>query len=399
MASINLHAQALTSVTYVSNYFIDYYMKDLSGDSVRVYLCLLRCIYDPSMKFSIASTAENLGITARKVRTSIDRLSSCGLVKLDYDDDGELCDICMQPLTVRSTETTSEKPAAKPAVKTTQNDHVVSATESEDENGQLSFSFSIPKEPEQAEAPAENLSQAHEESDRTVPPIVHHDAEEFEDDFDIAQITFLAERYLGIRVNSSDLDTIIYWHTDLGLSVDLIDYLITNSLDNGKRPKAGLVNYMNSIAVSWYKDGITTIEAAKNDTKEHSAEVSTVRKAFGINSALAESQLAYIDRWFNEWHFSSEMVSEACGRTMANISTPNFNYADSILRDWHQKGLTDVSQLAGDDEAHTKEVREKFAPKNGGGYKPKKNGFNSYSEKNSYDSKAIEAMLLKNNTF
>ena len=86
---------------------------------------------------------------------------------------------------------------------------------------------------------------------------------------------------------------------------------------------------------------------------------------------------------------------------MTNISTPNFKYADSILESWHEKGYTDVAQLAGDDAAHTKETRAKFTASGSGksGYQPKKNGFNSYSEKNKYDSKAIEAMLLKNNTF
>ena len=389
MASINLHAEAVASVTCVSNCFIDHYMKDLSGDAVRVYLCLLRCIYDPSMSFAISSTAERLGITARKVRTSLDRLSSAGILALDYDDEGELCDICMKPLS--------------------------ESAKKDEGDGQLSFDFTVKEESSHAveETPvAEEVSRteaeeskepAAEEEPETLPTASYKDMsnDDLENDPEISQILFIAERYLGSALNNSGMDTILYWHIDLGMSEDLIDYLITSTLDAGRRSPGGAINYMNAIAIDWYKHGIHTVEDAMLDRKQHNENVLLVKKAFSLGRPLAKAQMSFVDKWFNDWHFSQEMVVEACNRTMTNISTPNFKYADSILESWHKKGYTDVAQLAGDDAAHTKETKAKFASSGSGktGYQPKKNGFNSYSEKNKYDSKAIEAMLLKNNTF
>lgn len=394
MASINLHAEASASVTCVSNNFIDNYMKGLSGDDVKVYLRLLRCIYDAETDFSIASTADCLGISARNVRTSLDSLSAAGILSLDYDEEGELCDICMRPLSAQMTE---------------------------EGDGQMSFSFTsdtassdVQKEtssyePVSTAAPAEVQKSVEESApaaetatdDVLLPPDGYRSMsdEELENDPEIKQILFIAERYLGTALNSSAMSTILYWHIDLGMNEDMIDYLITSTLDAGKRSGNNIVHYMNSIAISWYKNGIRTVKEAMDDKKQHSENVYAVKTAFGTSGNLTPAQLEYVDRWFNEWHFSKEMVTEACNRTMTNIGQPKYGYAEKILKSWREKHYTELSQVADDDEQHSKDTKARFAAAGKSSAAPKKNSFNSYSEKNNYDSKALEAMLLKNNTF
>ena len=63
MADINLHMSTTTNVTYVSNAFIDYYMKDANGEFVKIYLYLLRALSQNNMDFSIAAMADALGHT------------------------------------------------------------------------------------------------------------------------------------------------------------------------------------------------------------------------------------------------------------------------------------------------------------------------------------------------
>lgn len=405
MADIHLHAGAEASVTCVPNFFIDYSMKDLSGDTVMVYLYLLRCIYDPERAFSVSSTASGLGMTARTVRTSLDSLSLAGLVSLDYDEEGELCDICLKAPVAGETPVQAVRETQVQTVRETQvqtvreartQDDAESAVTVDAEAQAQSDTETVESAPSSVSVPE---STAQDEAAEEVPPMHEKDRTNYEDDPDFSQIVFIAERYLGSAMNDKGLSTLIYWYDDLHMSEDLIDYLITTTLDSGKRSTTGIISYMNSIAIAWYKKGIRTPEEASLEAKQHTEGVQAVKKAFGISShALSESQLAYVDKWMNEWSFSPDLISEACSRTMVNISTPNFNYADHILSNWYEKGITSMEQIAGDDAEHSRQTKDRFTAKSSG-YQSRKNGFNSYRETNNYDSKAIEAMLLKNNTF
>lgn len=44
MTDITLHTKSKSTVTCVSNTFIDEYMADANGEFVKIYLYLLRCI-------------------------------------------------------------------------------------------------------------------------------------------------------------------------------------------------------------------------------------------------------------------------------------------------------------------------------------------------------------------
>lgn len=395
MASINLHAEASASVTCVSNNFIDNYMKGLNGDDVKVYLRLLRCINDPEADFSIASTADCLGLSARNVRTSLDALSAAGILALDYDENGELCDICMRPLSAQMAEDGDGQMSFSFTADTVSSDREKKATAS---NG-LSASAKTAEIAEPVSAAAITADEGPvDDTAEAVPSSMDQNVDELENDPEVKQILFIAQRYLGKALNNKAVNTILYWHIDLGMSEDMIDYLITSTLAAGKcQSRANIISYMNSIAISWHENGIHTVKDAKDDKKQHSENVLAVKTAFGISSNLVPAQLEFVDKWFNEWHFSKEMVSEACSRTMANISQPNFSYADTILNAWHEKGFTDLSQVEADDTNHSKITKARFSPAGKNNQPQRKNSFNSYSEKNSYDP-AMESMLLKNNS-
>ncbi|MQN01936.1 MAG: DnaD domain protein [bacterium LCO1.1] len=400
MASINLHADSLATVTCISNNFIDHYMSGLNGDELKVYLMLLRCIYGTGVVFSVSSAAERLGISAGKVRTSLDRLSSAGLVTLGYDDEGELCDIQMLPLSTEVTEEndgqlsfnlTSDRPVSHASKETTSFDSVSNSAVKTVAKSAIMSSSEDTNSPVSADSDSIGGG---------IPPAAQHDMSSYDLDSDpeLSQILFIAERYLGKELNNNGMNMILYWHIELGMNEDMIDYLITSTLDAGKRSSnMNIMNYMNKIAISWYKQGIHTVKEAMDEKKQHSANALAVKKALGVSGNLAPAELEYIDKWFNQWHFSQEMVVDACNRTRTSIGTSNWNYVNEILSTWHDKGYTDLSQTAEDDRKHSEKIKSRSA--SGKTQAPKKNCFNSYSEKNDYDSKAIEAMLLKNNTF
>ena len=53
MTDITLHTKSKSTVTCVSNTFIDEYMADANGEFVKIYLYLLRCI-NAAENFSIS---------------------------------------------------------------------------------------------------------------------------------------------------------------------------------------------------------------------------------------------------------------------------------------------------------------------------------------------------------
>ena len=48
---------------------------------------------------------------------------------------------------------------------------------------------------------------------------------------------------------------------------------------------------------------------------------------------------------FDEYNFSTELVSEACKKTILAVSKPNFAYAESILKKWHNAGITTLEDV------------------------------------------------------
>lgn len=371
MANIHLHSGSKSSVTCVSNYFIDHFLKDLSGDAVRVYLTLLRALGDRDRDFSISGVASGLSVSAREVRTSLDALASAGLVGLDYDSEGELCDICIKDCEPQTDDEDRESVMTQPQ------------PEAGKEQGTVAVETADP-------APSV-FSAGRVSAEPSVPEMIEHSEEDC-DSPEMRQIIFITQRYFGRSLSPQDLRIILYWYYDLGMDSDMIDYLITSNFDNGRTSLA----YMNKVAISWWKKGIRTPDQASLEQKQFSTETNTVRRAFGITGhVMTPAELEYIDRWFHEWGFGPEIVQLACERTITSIGNPNYNYADTILSSWHDKGYTSVEQITEDDDAHTRESRQKYQGRN---TQQKKSGF-GFSETNKYDDNAIASVLLKHSTF
>ena len=57
---------------------------------------------------------------------------------------------------------------------------------------------------------------------------------------------------------------------------------------------------------------------------------------------------------FDEMGFSSDMVTEACNRTILSINKPDFKYTDRILTSWYEQQVKTISDLQGYDRGHAK---------------------------------------------
>ena len=283
--------------TPVSNLFIDEYMPAASGEYVKVYLYLLRCMNSGTHTLSVPAIADHFHHTESDVHRALSYWEKQNLLRLEYDTDSKLTGICLL----------EPRPAA----------------------------FE-PAEPET------------QELQPSVPVKTDYSPDQllrFQQEGQIRQLLFIGEQYLGKTLSPSEISTILYFYDGLKFSADMIEYLIEYCVSKGHRS----MRYIESVALAWHQEGYRTVAQVKKECSSFHKNYFAVLKTFGIKGRNpVEPEIRFIDRWTKEMGFSMELVLEACSRTMAAIHQPSFEYADSILKNWHTnqiKTLPEVNAL------------------------------------------------------
>ncbi|MCI7130262.1 MAG: DnaD domain protein [Lachnospiraceae bacterium] len=348
MADITLHRDNGFQKTVVPNYFIDAYMVHANGEYVKVYLYLLRCMNDPTMTFSISDVADKFEHTEKDIVRALKYWEKMHLLRLEFDENKELTGICFLDV------------ASMPS----------------------------------PQAPAISM-QTKKVSASDVPPRENYSAAELrrlKEEADIQELLFVAEHYLGHTLNTTEMNAILYWKESLNFSGDLIDYLIESCVAKGHKS----VHYMEKVALSWSKAGISTVTAAKEEASRHNELHVAVKKAFGIQGRdFVPYEKEYINTWQKDYGFGTEIISAACERTIRAIHQVSFEYADSILKNWKKHNVVSPADIQALDALH-QERAAASAPKhteNTG----KRNRFNDFPQR-SYDTSQLEKELLNYGT-
>ena len=79
------------NTTIVENDFIDHHMAKANGEYVKVYLLLLRHLHADNHALSISVLADYLECTEKDVLRAFKHWSNVGLLKIDYDESGNIC--------------------------------------------------------------------------------------------------------------------------------------------------------------------------------------------------------------------------------------------------------------------------------------------------------------------
>lgn len=343
MADITLHRDNELQRTIVPNYFIDAYMVHANGEYVKVYLYLLRCMNDPSMSFSVSDAADKFDHTEKDIIRALRYWEKMHLLRLEFDASKELTGICF--LDVASVSAPQAPLVSVSAVKP-----------------------AVPEFP-----PHENYSAA--------------ELQRMKNEADTRELLFVAEHYLGHTLNATEMNAILYWKESLHFSSDLIDYLIESCVSRNHKS----VHYMEKIALSWAKAGISTVSDAKAEANRHNKLHSAIRQAFGIQGRdFVPYEKEYINTWQKTYGFDETLIAEACERTIRAIHQPSFEYADSILKKWKQNSVTGMQDIQALDARH----QERAAKSADRTVQPaKKNRFNDFPQR-SYDTSQLEKELL-----
>lgn len=285
MKTLTLTNRQKKTVTVLENEFIDRYIPKANGEYVKVYLMLLRHLDESASLPAPSRLADLLECTEKDILRAFKYWEGQGL--LEYKE------------------------------------------EAPDRSLQAEVS---PSEASLTVAPVSG-------TDKSVNTGKHGNRKEFK------ELLFVAEQYLGKTLSATDINAITYFYETLQMSADLIEYLIEYCVENGHKS----IHYIQKVALSWHSQDIRTAEQAKTNSVLYNKNCYSILNAYGIKGrAPAASEIAYIRKWHEEYAFSLEIILEACDRTMNMIHQPNFEYTDSILKNWYKKNvhtLEDVSVL------------------------------------------------------
>lgn len=373
MAALNIYREQMCGCTIISNTFIDYYMADANEAQLQVYLYLLRMV-SANLPVSVADIADKLDHSEKEVLRALKYWELQKLLSLDYDNKKKLTGIHFLPMPVQVT------PEAEMTFA-----------------GESSYTEAVTQEVEITE-PRSLTPQAFV-SDPTGNPVMEEPVQpsiyikptytaeqlrEFKAQDGAAQLLYVAQAYVGKPLTPNDIKTIYFMWDVLHFSDDLIDYLIQYCVDRGKRD----FRYMEKVAINWAEEGITTPEQAQNASTKYDKSVYTIMNALGKSNSPTAKEAEFIRRWMNEYGFTTEVIVEACNRTVLATDKHRFEYAEGILSNWKKNKVYSIADIERVDGQFQKQKSTSTSKNNN-------NQFNSFIH-SQYDVSELEKKLLSN---
>ena len=358
MSRFTVYQDNYADATLVSNLFIDEYMKDANDAQLKIYLYLLRMM-SARLATSVSDIADKFNHTEKDVMRALKYWEKMRLLSLEYDESKSLTGIRLLDVNRRpSGDVFSLAPVVQLSSKLSAERPIAPAMASEPAEEKVSF-----------EKPAYSADELHA----------------FKNNEETAQIIFVAEQYLGKPLSASEIKTILFFSDKLGFSADLIDYLIQYCVDRGKKD----FRYIEKVAVSWAEEGITTPKQAASASRKYDKAVYDIMKALGKSAVPTRAEADYATKWIREYGFTSDIILEACSRTVLATDKHRFEYADGILKNWHDKNVRHKADIKLLDDAFAG-TRKKAPAKNTGAGQ-----FNQFMHTD-YDFDALEREILSN---
>lgn len=359
MARLTIYKDNYVDSTVVSNRFIDEYMKDANDAQLKIYLYLIRML-NANQATSVSDIADKFNHTEKDVIRALKYWEKQKLMILEYDQEKNLAGIHLKDLNAPADKTASAcnvtlaSPQTQP-VRTTA--RTVRAEAQNDSDGFLP-AFSKPVySPDQLK--------------------------EFKNREETAQLLFIAEQYIGKPLTPSEMKSILFFTDILHFSEDLIDYLLQYCVDRGKKD----FKYIEKVAVNWAEEGISTPRQAQRYVGKYDKNVYAIMNELGKSGSPTAKELEYINRWLKEYGFSTDIIFEACERTVLATDRHRFEYAEGILCSWKKENVRHKTDIHRIDELYQKRKSASKAASS--------NKFNQFTQ-NSYDFEALEKQLLSN---
>lgn len=375
MSSLILSTESSEEYTSVSNIFISEYVPGANGEFVKVYLYLLHLMSLRSNNISISLLADTFNQTEADIMRALRYWDSLDVISLSFNGPGN----GLSNIVLRDIKHTGQAANAMA-------DPI--AAESASVNSTSSY------QTETVRAAKPDIKQT-EVIYTAEPSKVSYSKEQlngFLANDNFSMLLFVIEQYMGRPLSTKETNSIVYFYDGLKLSTDLIEYLFEYCVEHNKKS----INYIEKVALSWVSKNIHTIAEAKEETSNHTDYVYQIMKAFGLsNREPAQHEKAMIAKWADTYCFDTDMIIEACNRTIKAIHQPSFEYADTILANWKNSNVSSLEDVKKADAAYA--AGNNIKPKQTASSKPANNRFNNFQQRDKKSDDWYNSLLSNNN--
>ena len=374
MSLISLKNSSETEVTVLSNRFIDNFMPRANGEFVKVYIYLLRVVSAAPSSFNLEDMADRLLCTDRDISRALKYWEAEKLISLTYTADQQLSGITLlEPGDAGQLESSVSSEGAF--------------------SGGTASAFASAVGTDSVSVASGSAASAQTNAN-TTSRLTPDRVKELKQNEEISQLLYITEQYLCKTLTPTEIQKILYFYDELKMSADLIEYLVEYCVSRGRKS----IRYIETVALAWFRDGVTTVEMAREASSRFSRDYYTILKAMGISGRNpVENEISYIDTWRKTYGFDLELIQEACSRTVLSTGQPSFQYADKILSGWKKKNVHTLEDIRLLDAAHKKRQLEKsVSRKKQPQTQPQNsNRFNNFHQRD-YDFAEYEKRLLNN---
>lgn len=308
--------------TIISNDFIDYYMPQANGDFVKVYLYILRCLASTQLDISISSIADALNLTEADIIRALNYWQEQQIISIQSIDINQHSIKLLLP----------QKPNNSHELKDSTQKNIFELTFDEPNYSNQKPNYS----------PSEITKISNEQTS-------------------LKQLFYITEKYIGKKLSHSDLSILVSLNDWLKLPFDVIEFLIEYCVSNNHKS----MRYIEKVAISWVEEGITTLDAAKQNIQVFNKKYFAIMKSLGLNNRNpTSSEIKYMKKWLNDFGFELNIIQEACSRTIKHIHQPSFKYVDSILSSWYRQNVKKIEDVHNIDIVFTnsKNLKRNISP-------------------------------------
>ena len=375
MSSLILSTESSEGYTSVSNIFISEYVPDANGEFVKVYLYLLHLMSLRSNNISISLLADTFNQTEADIMRALRYWDSLDVISLSFNGPGN----GLSNIVLRDIKHTGQAANAMA-------DPI--AAESASVNSTSSY------QTETVRAAKPDIKQT--EVIYTAEPLkVSYSKEQlngFLANDNFSMLLFVIEQYMGRPLSTKETTSCVYFYDGLKLSTDLNENLFEYCVEHNNKS----INFIEKVALSWATKNIHTIAEAKEETSNHTDYVYQIMKAFGLsNREPAQHEKAMIAKWADTYCFDTDMIIEACNRTIKAIHQPSFEYADTILANWKNSNVSSLEDDKKADAAYA--AGNNIKPKQTASSKPANNRFNNFQQRDKKSDDWYNSLLSNNN--
>lgn len=342
---ITLLYNVQNEVTVLPNKFIDEYMIKADGEYVKIYLLILR-LQGMGLPVDVERIADHLELTRKDVLRALSYWEKAGILQTGaatVTGSESVTNGISGDTGTAQTVGTSEKVMAT-GVTGSDGNTMTAGTSGSDGNTMIAGTSGSDG----------NIITSGASLSPTITPVPDKntlsptEVQTSMTNKDLERTIYMAETYIGRPFSTTELNSFCYINDQLHFSSDLLEYLIEYCVTRGKKS----VRYIESVAINWYQQGITSVQEAKEQSTLYSQNVFPIMKAFGIsNRDPGSAELDYIKKW-NSLGLGTDIIIEACSRTLLATHQASFPYANKILEDWKRLGVRNTSDIKHLDDKH-----------------------------------------------